>query len=233
MKNLSVVFIILMLFALGCRMPRFLEVGNTEAPSDNASEGTEVAATENPATVPTDDPRSDVIRTSKKFLDRQNFSATMDGEGKTPMRIQLDYQHPDRFHMTYRQPGGEVQTETIIIGRDMYMRVGQNWQKMPGALGKTVPQIRELFDEKGLETLTDVEYVGEDPVKGERAYLYRYSNEAGKGGSPHPFTSQIWVRASDGLPAKIEVDYEGGDLRTLTIVYDYDKPVSIEPPIGK
>ncbi|HEX6124101.1 MAG TPA: hypothetical protein VFZ23_01890 [Pyrinomonadaceae bacterium] len=228
MKNLSLAIMILVLFALGCRAPKFLEVGNPDVAESEST--TTATAPANPETAPTDDPRADVIRASKKFLDLPRFSATMDGEGKTPMHIELDYQSPDRFHMTYRDPDGTVRTETIIIGRDMYMKVGQNWQKMPGALGKTVPQIRELFDEKGLESLRDVNYAGEESVDGERAYLYNYQNEAKEGMSPYPFTSKIWVRSADGLPKKIQVDYEGGELKTLSIVYDYEKPVSIEPP---
>ena len=123
-----------------------------------------------------------------------------------------------------------MQNETIIIGRDMYMKAGQNWQKMPGALGKTVPQLREFFDEKGLESLRDVNYIGEETVDGERAYIYSYRNEAKKEEAPYPFTSKIWVRASDGLPARIQVDYEGGQLKTMSIVYDYEKKVNIDPP---
>ena len=101
---------------------------------------------------------------------------------------------------------------------------------MPGALGKTVPQIRELFDEKGLESLTNVNYIGDETVDGDRTHLYSYRNEAKKEEAPYPFTSKIWVRASDGLPARIQVDYEGGQLKTMSIVYDYEKKVNIEPP---
>ncbi|HXK39860.1 MAG TPA: hypothetical protein VJ837_03430, partial [Candidatus Paceibacterota bacterium] len=76
-----------------------------------------------------------------------------------------------------------------------------------------------------------VTYVGEQTIDGENAYIYTYRNEAGKELSPYPFTSRIWVRAADGLPAKIEVSYEGGELKTMSVKYDYDKAVTIEPPI--
>ena len=155
----------------------------------------------------------------------------MEGEGDTTMQIELDYQQPDRFRMINRTGAQGMQMETIIIGRDMYLKQGDRWQKMPGALGKTVPQIREMFDEKGLASLKDVTYAGEDEIDGRDAYVYTYRNEASKDGSPYPFTSKIWVRQSDGLPAAIQVDYEGGQLKTLLITYDYDKAVTIEPPV--
>jgi hypothetical protein len=233
MKNLSLVIILLSLTALGCRLPGFLQQSNSSdrvVTSGNTS--APPAATENSEVAPTGDARADVIRASKKFLDESEFTAKMEGEGKTPMHIELSYEQPDRFHMISRQPGGSVQSETMIIGQDMYMKVGERWQKLPGALGKTVPQIRQFFDEKGLESLKDVTFVGEDSVGGQATYVYTYRNEAGKGGAPYPFVSKIWVRESDGLPAKIQVDYEGGELKTLSIVYDYDKAVSIEPPVN-
>ena len=229
MKNL-VPIIVLTLAVLGCKMPSIFESANSN--SSGVANGSDTSATENAEAAPTDDPRADVVRTSKKFLAQSQFSATMDGEGKTPMHIELEYQAPDRFHMISTQPSNRgFQMETIIIGRDMYMKQGERWQKLPGALGKTMPQIREFFDEKGLQSLTGVTYVGEETIDGENTYIYTYRNEAGKELSPYPFTSRIWVRAADGLPAKIEVSYEGGELKTMSVKYDYDKAVTIEPPI--
>lgn len=226
MKNQILVIAILTIIGLGCKMPGFLQRGNTNSAS-NVATGTTTA--NDPSSAPTDNPREDVIRTSKKFLELDKFSATMDGEGKMPMHIELDYQAPDRFHMKYDSTAPGVPSETVIIGKDMYMKQGDTWQKLPGALGKTVPQIRQFFDEKGLAALTNVKYVGEESVDGENTYLYSYRNTGTKE-VPLPFTSKVWVRAKDGLPQKIEVEYEGGDLKTMSIAYDYDKPVSVEPP---
>ncbi|HVF30319.1 MAG TPA: hypothetical protein VNA22_05080 [Pyrinomonadaceae bacterium] len=233
MKNLALVIGFLSLMGIGCRLPAFLQQANSSnAPAANSSNRPTIATTEPASSAePTGDARADVIRASKKFLSEADFAATMEAEGKTPMSIELDYQQPDRFRMVNRGSGGQAQSETIIIGRDMYMKLGERWQKLPGALGKSVPQIREMFDEKGLESLSDVKYIGEEAVNGQDAYLYSYRNDVTKGISQHPFTSKIWVRAADGLPAKIEVTYEGGELKTMSIVYDYDKTVSIEPPV--
>ena len=231
MKNLALIIVVLSFVALGCRLPGFLQQSNTNEPTRTAGNTSAPAAQDDADAAPTGNAREDVIRASKKFLDQKEFSATMDGEGKTPMHIELDYQQPDRFRMV-NNVGPSGRLETIIIGHDMYMKVGDRWQKMPGALGKTVPQIRQFFDEKGLASLKDVKYIGEDATDGRDTYVYSYRNEASKDGSPHPFTSKIWVRQADGLPARIQVDYEGGDLKTLSIMYDYDKPVSIEPPIN-
>ena len=233
MKNLSIVLVLLTLTVLGCKLPGFLQQGNSSEPaSTSGNSSASPASTGNSEAAPTGDARADVVRASRKFLGESEFTAKMEGDGKMAMNIELSYQQPDRFHMVSRQPGGSVQSETMIIGQDMYMKAGDRWQKLPGALGKTVPQIRQFFDEKGLESLKEVSYVGADSVDGQAAHVYTYRNEAGKGMAAFPFTSKIWVRAADGLPAKIHVDYEGGEMKSLTIVYDYDKAVSIEPPVN-
>jgi outer membrane lipoprotein-sorting protein len=234
MKNFYLAIAMLALFALGCKLPDFLRQSNSTEPAATSNSSTSPTTMSGEETAPSSDARADVVRASKKFIDQPFFSATMEGEGKTPMQIDLSYEKPDRFHMTSRQTSasGNVNVETIIIGQDMYMKTGERWQKMPGTLGKTVPQIRQFFDEKGLESLKDVTYVGEDTVEGRDAYVYSYRNELGKGMAAYPFTSKIWVRQADGLPAKIEVTYEGGDLKSLTIVYDYERTVSIKPPVN-
>jgi len=48
---------------------------------------------------------------------------------------------------------------------------------------------------------------------------------------PYPFTSKIWIGASDGVPKKLEVNYEGGDLKTMTVIYDTSSHITIEPPV--
>ena len=232
LKNGLFLVAILAFLSLGCRLPAFLQQSNSNEPSrTSGSDATPGPTDSSDVAAPTGNAREDVIRASKKFLELREFSATMDGEGKTPMHIELDYEQPDRFRMINNAgPAGQI--ETIIIGRDMYLKNGERWQKMPGALGQTVPQIRQLFDEKGLASLKDVTYIGEESIDGRDAYVYSYRNEASKDGSPYPFSSRIWVRQVDGLPGRIQVDYEGGDLKTLSIVYDYEKAVSIEPPVN-
>ena len=238
MKSLFTVVVVLTLAVLGCKMPAFLEGSNSNTPASNSTTTSAGGTQENPAAAPTDDARSDVIRASKKFLDLPRFSATMDGmgggpNGGTPMNVALDFQAPDRFHMKYLEPSGQVRNEMMVIGRDMYMKHGPSWQKMPGAVGESIPNMRQFFDEKGLASLKDVKYVGDDTLDGRKAYVYSYRNDVQNGQSPYPFTSKIWVRSNDGLPQKIEVDYEAGELKTVTILYDYDKAVNIEPPKTK
>ena len=224
MKNVPIISIILV-FVLGCGLPGRL-ANLTSKPGTGPSGGD--------ASAPSGDPREDVIRTSKKFLDVQKFSAKMDGRGKNELHMKLDYVAPDKFHMFFYDNNGQVKTESVMIGKDMYMKMGSRWQKFPGQIGnKQIINLRDMFNEEGLKNLKEVKYEGDDAVDGKPAHVYIYESDktATNSMAPYPYTSKIWVGTDDGLPKKIEVTYEGGDLKTMTILYDYSTNISVEPPV--
>ena len=230
MKNLPSVILVLVIVTLGCGLKERLgslsgngSASNSDSPSATASQTDTFPVS--------DDPKADVIQTSKKFLDQPHFSAQMDGRGKTNMSMKLDYAAPDRYHMTNFTGGAQqAMAEFIVIGPDMYMKFGDRWQKMPGAAGNAIPNLRQMFNDEGLKTLEDVKYVGDENLDGKPAHIYSYRNTYNV---PYPFNSKIWVGAGDGLPQKIEVTYDQGDLKTMTIVYDYSSAVSIQAPNTK
>src|SRR5262249_21987550 len=112
------------------------------------------------------------------------------------------------------------------------MKMGGRWQKFPGMVGeKQMINLRNMFNEEGLKTLQDVKYDGDDTVDDQAAHVYSYRNSQVNANMPYPFTSKIWVGANDGLPKKIDVTYEGGDLKTMTIIYDYSSNISVDPPV--
>jgi hypothetical protein len=80
-----------------------------------------------------------------------------------------------------------------------------------------------------LKSLSDVKYEGTDSVDGKAANVYSYKNVTPKG--EYPFTSKIWIRQDKGVPVKIVVDYANGTLKQMTVNYDTETPVTIEPPI--
>jgi outer membrane lipoprotein-sorting protein len=88
-----------------------------------------------------------------------------------------------------------------------------------------------MFDDEGLKRLQDVKYVGDETLNGRPAHVYSYHSTQTDSTVPYPFTSKIWVGTADGLPQKIEVTYDGGDLKTMIITYDYDKSIDIKPPV--
>lgn len=229
MRNLTVVILLLLFAGLGCGLRERL--GNLSGNSTTGNSGSpSTAGSQTDAAPVSGDPRADVVQASKRFLDLPKFSAQMEGRGKTNMSMKLDYLAPDRYHMTNLGSSQQAMAEFIVIGPDMYMKFGGRWQKMPGAAGNAVPKLREMFNEEGLKTLQDVKYVGDEDVNGERAHLYTYRSTVTNANVPYPFSSKIWVGSDDGLPQRIEVTYDQGDLKTMTILYDYEKSISIEAP---
>jgi outer membrane lipoprotein-sorting protein len=235
MKNVAIVAAFLAVLTLGCSW--FGRTSTTNGNSGNASNAdtpsniaTAPSSTGVDAAPPSGDPKSDFVRASKKFLDLPQFTATMDGTGKSSVSLELEFQAPDRFHMSGVDPTTHNRSEMVMIGRDIYIQSGGRWQKIPGDSNAPIPNLREFFDQEGLKTLKDAKYDGDETLDGVPMHLYSYQSNQVNANMPYPFTSKIWVGAADGLPHKIEVTYQQGDLKTMTITYDFEKPVDIKPP---
>jgi outer membrane lipoprotein-sorting protein len=215
MKKLILVLSVLIAASLGCK-----QLGGLVPGAGGAGGGTATGGS---------DPKADVITASKKFIDLKFFSAKMEGMGQTEIKSQVDYVAPDRFHITYLGGTG-AGMEMIVIGGDMFMKTAgsKKWTKMPGNGGASIPNLRDSFTEEGLKTLSDVKFEGEETVDGKPALVYSYKNVTPKGG--YPFTSKTYVGKDSGLPMKIVVDYTNGVLKTMTVTYDTETPVTIEPP---
>jgi hypothetical protein len=231
MKRTKLLTIVSLVFALasGCSMLR--NSGNTASnvaggsPPAGSSPGTTDAA------APTGDAREDLARSSKKLLTLPKFSADMEATGKTPLHMKYEYVSPDRFHVAYLDAAGQPANEMTLIGQDVYMKTSGRWQKFPHNAAARTFDPREYFGDEGVKFLTDVNYAGEETVNGKPAYAYTYRNLAKEGGSP--FTGKVWIGAQDGLPEKINAVFERGELKDLTINYDYTADVHIEPPAVK
>lgn len=232
MKNLLVLLLIAA-FTLGCGlMDRFSKSGTNTASSKTSSPDSSTSTPASDAAPPSGDPKADVVAASKKFLDLPQFTAKMNGQAATGnMTMDLEYQAPDRFHMSGTDPSTHNRTEMIMIGKDMYIQGGGRWMRMPNSTGQALPNLRQYFDEKGLTTLQDVRYVGDETLDGRPMHIYSYHNSQTNANMPLPFSSKIWVGSADGLPHKIEVTYEQGQMKTMTITYDFEKPVDIKPPV--
>lgn len=230
MKNLNLVFLLLAALAFGCKLPgsiRDLASGNS--PNSNTSRVSTDRDAPNAVSTGGANPKEDVVRASKKFIDLPAFSAKMEGTGQNELRMQVDYAAPDRFHIIYLAGVG-AGTEMIMIGNQTYMKAGDKWQKFPAAANSSIPTLRDSFTDEGLRTLSDVKFEGDDAVDGEPALVYSYKNVTPKGN--YPFTSKIWVAKETGLPMKINVEYTNGPLKEMNVVYDTESPVSIEPPVN-
>jgi len=81
-----------------------------------------------------------------------------------------------------------------------------------------------------LKTLSDVKFEGEDKVDGKPALAYSYKNVTPVGN--YPFTAKIWISKETGVPMKTYVEYTNGMLKNMTVNYDTETKVVIEPPVS-
>jgi outer membrane lipoprotein-sorting protein len=214
--------------ALGCSQIREMadtgdSAANTaNANSTDAANGATSGTSEGSA--PSGNPNADINRMADAFLAQRSFRAKMVGSGQTPMNMELEFVAPDRFRIKNTNA-----PDMVIVGKNVYIENEGRWQKIPGDLGSSVLDMRKAWDEEGRKWFTDVKYVGEDTANGMPAYVYTYHNKGAEGVGEND--SKIWIGKSNGLPVRIEANYKKGTLRSMTIDYDYDADISIEPPV--
>lgn len=217
MKKILLPLVILCIAVLGCSKIKELAGGGKSDPNGGSSGGSSTSGA---------DPKGDIIQASNKFIALKAFSAKMDGMGQTEIKSQVDYVAPDRYHISYLAGTG-AGMEMIMIGNDMYMKSGAKWTKSPGN-ASAIPTLRDSFTEEGLKTLTGTKFEGEDTVDGKPALVYSYKNVTPKGG--FGFNCKMWVSTQTGLPMKIVATYDNGVLKQMTVNYDTESKVTIEPP---
>jgi negative regulator of sigma E activity len=219
MKKVILPLVILCIAVLGCSKIKELAGGAKGNPDSSGSGGGSSTSGANP--------KEDIIQASKKFIALPAFSARMNGMGQTEIKSQVDYVAPDRYHVSYLSGNG-AGMEMIMIGNDSYMKTGGKWTKVPGN-ANAIPTLRDSFTEEGLKTLADAKFEGNDTIDGKPALVYSYKNVTPKGG--FGFNCKMWVGTQTGLPIKIYATYDNGILKEMTVNYDSEAKVAIEPPM--
>ena len=218
-RDLAISLILLTAVAIGCsqiREPEAASSANSAEANSAANDSTTVAATrENPA--------ADIEAMADKFLAEKTFRAKMRGTGEKEVKTDLEFVAPDRFRIK-TGPG----LETIVIGKDVYLSMNGSYQKLPGAMDGSIPDLRATFNKEGRKWFSDVRFVGEESVNGKPSLVYEYKNKGE--GNLGENDSKIWVAKDDGLPLKIESRYKRGNLRTMIIEYEYDPNITIDVP---
>ncbi|CAN5579964.1 hypothetical protein BH10ACI2_BH10ACI2_24550 [soil metagenome] len=220
MKKFLPPLIILCMVVLGCSKLKELAGGSKDNPNGTGSAGGSSTAGSNP--------KEDIIQASKKFIALSAFSAKMEGMGQTEIRSQVDYVAPDRYHISYLGGTG-AGMEMIMISNDMYTKMGGKWNKSPGN-ASAIPTLRDSFTDEGLKTLSETKFEGEETVDGKPAFVYSYKNVTPKG--DFGFNCKMWVGKQTGLPIKIYATYDNGMLKNMTVNYDTESKVTIEPPVN-
>jgi outer membrane lipoprotein-sorting protein len=122
--------------------------------------------------------------------------------------------------------------EMIVTGSVGYMRQRGVWTKAPIDVATLISSIREPKVIEEISRSADVKLLGNDVVDGTPVQVYQYTLRNAPAGSEA--VSKSWVRASDGLPLKVETEGNVQGVRSKTVVTysDFNADIRIEPPPG-
>jgi len=193
--------------------------GSANAGSNNVSPAIPTAA------VTRENPMADIETMAEKVLDQKAVRVKTSAFGDKNFTTEVEYVSPDRFRIK-SGPG----LERIIIGKDVYMFLGDSWAKLPSFDGQT-PDVREMFRKERHKYFSDVRFVGEETVNGRPSLVYEYKNNGE--GNLGENDSKIWISKDEGLPVRIESRYKTGSLKSTVIEYEYDANIKIEVPATK
>ena len=133
----------------------------------------------------------------------------------------LEVQLPDRFHMK------NAQSEMVMLPGGTWINAGGNWMKVPMDMSKITQGYTEQAMKDGINSLQEVEYLGEESVKGCASRHYSYAVRGNFMGVNANSEAQAWICGDSGMPIKVVSTDKGN---TVTITYDFDAAVNIRPP---
>lgn len=224
LRSLIPVFLVA-LALVGCSSTDDSGANSTDSGSANGGSNNVSPAITTAAVVTRENPMADIEMMAEKVLDQKAVRVKTSAFGDKNFTTEVEYVSPDRFRIK-SGPG----LERIIIGKDVYMFLGDSWAKLPSFDGQ-MPDVREMFRKERHKYFSDVRFVGEETVNGRPSLVYEYKNNGE--GNLGENVSKIWVATDDGLPVRIESRYSGGNLKSMVIEYEYDPSIKIEVPATK
>jgi hypothetical protein len=173
------------------------------------------------------DPKASVAEAARKLYALKALSGNIDAVGETSFKQHVEYAAPDRYRYSYVDGTGAA-TEMIIIGDQSYIKEGDSW-KQTAAGQSSPPTLRNSFSDEVMKTLSDVKFEGEQTVDGKPTLVYSYKAMMLVGN--FPVAAKMWVAKNSGLPMKSYVENPSAVVKNMTVTFDTESPVTIEPPI--
>lgn len=145
--------------------------------------------------------------------------------GKREHVMQLDVAFPNRFHL--RSPDSEM----ILLPGGTWMRVEQDWMRMPVDMSKTVEAYTDRAIQQARTSIADVTLVADGEVAGCDALTYAYRQTGEFLGKHSDSQVEMSICKETGLPSQI-VTRSGTERKptVVTSVYDFNAEIRIEAP---
>ena len=137
LRSLIPVFLVA-LALVGCSSTDDSGANSTDSGSANGGSNN-VSPAITTAAVTRENPMADIEMMAEKVLDQKAVRVKTSAFGDKNFTTEVEYVSPDRFRIK-SGPG----LERIIIGKDVYMFLGDSWAKLPSFDGQ-MPDVREMF----------------------------------------------------------------------------------------
>ena len=187
------------------------------------------------------DPRGELTKSMSAVIAAKSYRArwvTASDSGSNSTTV-MEFVAPDRYRILREADlrGRTSKNETIIVGQDTYMKMGDSpWQKVPVKMGELIAQFRNPKVIEEISKSADVKFIGPESVDGSPAMVYQYTyNDPQVRG--FKTTAKTWIGAASNLPLKTESESEADMMgKTVksksTITYsDFGTDIKIERPM--
>ena len=193
------------------------------APANTAIAETEPEIDVNTPFVPSENPKDDLLNSTKRLQAYNAWSATLTNDALPEMKTELEYIKPDRYRVK------NADSEIVVIGSDAYARQGGDWEMLPEDIGAQINEMKKNFNAEGMKAIKEINKSATEKLNGKDATVYTYSIEPDEKTVEN--LTKVWIANDSGLPLKIVVETENaGQKQKVTTVYDYTKQVKIEAP---
>ena len=151
---------------------------------------------------------------------------TVESEG-TITEMTAEVIPPDKMHVVIG--GGNM--EMILLEDALWSRSGETpWAQMgsPDMMQGILDSIQGSMD---ASTLSNVQFIGEEPVYGEATRVFSFTSTLGEGEGSISSDVKLWISIDTGLPVRMESNGTGMGVTTHTVqTIEYDNTIVIEAP---
>lgn len=134
----------------------------------------------------------------------------------------------------------EKDSETIIIGKELYRREGNGpWKQLPDRYEERtsdVTRFPESIGTKRLESNEEIKFIGPDTLDNVPVLVYQYTRRDASGNRVL-LANKDWIGAQDGLLHRAELtvaalgESAAPPCKMITTYYDFNAEIVIEPPL--
>jgi hypothetical protein len=114
----------------------------------------------------------------------------------------IEYEAPDRLHVTFTSPELGQTTELIQIGGGSWLKINGRWTKSPAIdIGEILGIARQLTD---AARIANASLVGNERIGSDDAAIYHFTADFSGNGAIAKSDAKLWVRTADCLPLRLE-----------------------------